>query len=104
VIPPPRICAQPYLNDDSHRQGGHWPGDTVNGKTRKKYRSTQLRVWMCVSVYVHSQEGRGRLREAALWSTSSVIYHSSQVEEESSLRSVPQTISCLFQECMNRIT
>lgn len=30
------LCAQPYLNDDSHGQGGHWPGDTVNGKTCKK--------------------------------------------------------------------
>lgn len=47
-MPPPSICAQPYLNDDSHRQGGHWPGDTVNGKTRKKYRS--VAVCVCVDV------------------------------------------------------
>lgn len=52
-MPPPYICAQLYLNDDSHRQGGHWPGDTVNGKTRKRYKSVQLHV--SVSVYV--QEG-----------------------------------------------
>lgn len=37
----PPICARPYLNDDSHRQGGHWPGDAVNGKTRKTYRSVE---------------------------------------------------------------
>lgn len=37
----------------------------------------------------------GRLRETALWSTSSVIYHSSQAKEESSSCSVSQTISSL---------
>lgn len=60
-------------------------------------------VDVCVSVYVRGQEGkevvvvggRGRLREAALWSTSSAIYHSSQAEEEGSSCSVSQTISSL---------
>ena len=64
AMPPPSICAQPYLNDDSHRQGGHWPGDTVNGKTRKKYRSVEPCVCVCVcvcvcaraSVYGHGRE------------------------------------------------
>lgn len=49
-------------------------------------------MWMCVNVY--GEEG-WRSREAALWSTSSVIYHSSQAEEESSSCSVSQTIGSL---------
>lgn len=47
VIPPLYICAQTYLNDDSHRQGGHLPGDTVNGWTRKTYSSVDLCVCRC---------------------------------------------------------
>lgn len=43
----------PYLNDDSQRQGGHWPGDTVNGKTRKKSGSAVLFVCiLCVRTCV----------------------------------------------------
>lgn len=64
VILPPHLCAQPYLNDD-------WPEDNVNGKTHKV--REHRHVWMCS----WSGGDRGTLQDDTLWSTSSVIYHSS---------------------------
>lgn len=52
------VCAQPYSNDDSHRQGGRWPGDTVNGKTRKNVQESRAAsVCVCVIVFVVRKGG-----------------------------------------------
>lgn len=64
------------------------PGDTANGRTCKRYRAKSY-VYGCVwaSMFAVRREGEF-LHEAALQSTSSVIYHSSQGVEEGSPCSV----------------
>lgn len=93
---PVHTWAQPYLNDDSPRQKVTGLETLLMGRHAQSKRvGSCVCVWMCVSVYVSVVGGRGRLLEAALWSTSSVTHHSSQAEEESSLCSLSHTVSII---------
>lgn len=68
-------------------QYGFQPGVNVTKRTGKKLRTEEVWLLMRARVCVYGQEGR-----PVRYSTSSVIYHSSQAVEEISLGSGTQKI------------